>query len=138
VSGVGCRCQRRFAVNLFLVFAGVALVLAAFGVLGMLSVMVAERRHEVGIRMTLGATTGEVLRLLLIEGMVPVLLGISIGLAVAAASGRVLASQLYGVQAADPWSLLLAMLVALLVAGPASLLPALRATRTEPAQVLRS
>jgi predicted permease len=130
--------QRRFAINLFLVFAGIALMLAAFGVLGVLSLMVAERRREVGIRMALGATPGGLLRQLLTEGMAPVLLGVSLGLAAAVAGGGVLSSQLFGIQATDPWSLLLAATVTLLVAGPASLLPAIRAARSEPVQALRS
>jgi putative ABC transport system permease protein len=130
--------QRRFAANLFLVFAGIALMLAAFGVLGVLSLMVAERRREVGIRMALGATPGGMLRQLLIEGMAPVILGASVGLAAAVAAGGLLSSQLFGIQATDPWSLLLAATVALLAAGPASLIPALRAARSEPVEALKS
>jgi putative ABC transport system permease protein len=129
--------QRRFAVNLFLVFAGIALVLAAFGVLGVLSLMVAERRREVGIRMALGATPGYLLRQLLAEGMAPVIFGVSIGVAAAVAGGGLLSSQLFGIQANDPWSLLLAATVVLLAAGPASLIPALRAARSEPVEALR-
>ena len=113
--------QRRFSMLLLAAFAGLALVLAAVGIYSVLSYSVGRRAREIGIRMALGAEIHDVLRLIVVEGMRPTLLGMAAGLAGALALGRLLASLLYGVTAKDPATLAVVSLVLLAVASaPAS------------------
>ena len=119
------------------VFAGLALLLAAVGIYSVLSYTVRRRVQEIGLRMALGAQVRDVLRMVVVEGMRPTLLGIALGLATSLALGRVLASLFYGVSATDP---ALYGAVALLLAGVALLAsagPAWRATRVPPSEALR-
>jgi putative ABC transport system permease protein len=129
--------QQRFNMLLLAVFAGLALLLAAIGIYSVLSCSVKRRVREIGIRMALGAQVRDVLRLIVIEGMRPTLIGVAIGLAGALALGRVLANLIYGIKPTDAITF---GAVSLLLAGVgllASIIPAYRATRVEPMKTLR-
>jgi len=127
----------RFRTVVFVAFGSLALVLAVSGVYGVMSYLVGQRTREIGIRMVLGARRGDVLGLVIREGMTLALLGVVIGLGAALAMTRLMASLLFGVGATDPLtlaattSLLLAMVLA------ACWLPARRAARVDPAVSLR-
>ena len=129
--------QPRLLADLLGIFAGLALLLAAIGSYGVLAYMVTERRREIGIRMALGAGRASVLRLVLSQGLGLTTAGVAIGLAVAFAVNRVLASLLFDVKPGDP--LTMGGVVALIssVALVACYLPALSATRVDPMIVLR-
>ena len=130
--------ERRFSLLLLTLFAAIALLLSSLGIYGVMAYSTSQRRHEIGIRMALGAATPDVLRLVLRQGMRLVLLGLAIGLLGAWALSRVLAGQLYGISARDPFTY--AAVAALLgaVAFAATWVPARRATRVDPMISLRS
>ena len=127
----------RFRARLLGVFAGLALLLAAVGLYGVLSQSTLRRRREIGIRMAVGATGRDIRRLVLGRGAGLALVGIGIGLAGAALAGRLLRSFLYGVSATDPMTYAGVSLMMLAVACLASLLPARRASRVDPISALR-
>ncbi len=129
--------QPRFAMALLALFAAVALTLATLGVYGVVSYSVSQRFREVGIRMALGASGSEVLRMVVGQGMIPVVAGVAGGVVGALGLTRFLTSQIYGVSTTDPLIFTGVTLVLLLVALVASFLPARRATRVEPMLVLR-
>jgi putative ABC transport system permease protein len=129
--------DRRLSAVLLALFAGLALLLAAIGIYGVLSYTVAQRTREVGIRMALGARAGQVWRLLVGQALRWALLGLALGLAAALALTRILASQLYGVSPTDPLTFTTLALLLLIVATAASLLPARRATRIDPMIAMR-
>lgn len=127
-----------FSAILVLSFAGLSLLLASVGLYGVLSYMVSQRTSEIGIRMALGAQRSEVVRLVLLDGMRPVLIGLLIGSAGAAAAGMLIKSMLYGTKPIDP-GVFAAMLGSLLLTAiVASAVPALRACTIEPTQALRA
>jgi putative ABC transport system permease protein len=130
--------QRRFAMRLLLLFAVTALLLSAIGVYGVIAFSVAQRRHEIGIRMALGARPGDVQRLLLTQGARLALAGVGIGLAGAFLLTGALSALLYGVSPRDPLTFggIAALLTA--VALLACYLPARGASRLDPIQALRS
>jgi len=128
---------RRFNMLLLGVFAGLALVLALVGIYGVTAYSVAQRTHEVGIRIALGASGREVLRLVLQRSMVLTLAGLAIGLAGALALTRFLASLLYGVRPTDLPTFVAVSLVLAVAALAASYIPASRATRVDPMVALR-
>jgi putative ABC transport system permease protein len=130
--------QRRFNMLLLALFAGLALVLAAVGIYGVISYSVAQREREVGIRMALGAQAGDVLALIVRQGMRPALLGLLAGVLVAAAMTRFMRNLLFQVSAIDPFVFGAVAFVLTLVAALACLIPARRATRVDPAVALRS
>jgi predicted permease len=130
--------QPRLRASLVALFAGLAFVLAALGVYGVVSYVVSQRTHEIGVRMSLGAARGDVLRLLLGEGMRPVLAGVVIGLAGAWMASRTLTALLYNVTPGDAASYALAAIGLTLAALVASLVPARRAMRVDPAVALRT
>jgi len=128
----------RFALFLVMLFAGLALTLAAIGIYGVISYSVSRRTHEFGLRMALGAKPGDVLALVLRQGVRLALLGVVLGLAGALVLGRVLWSLLYQVRAADPLTYLAVAALAMAVAALACYVPAQRATSVEPARALHS
>ena len=124
--------------RLFSVFGGVALLLAVVGLYGVKSYLVSRRTREIGIRMALGATTGNVLWLVLREGLVLTLSGIGIGLFLSWGLGRLLSGMLYDVSPLDPIVFSIAPLLLVVSAMAASLLPARRAARVVPLSALRT
>ncbi|MDB6170652.1 MAG: permease [Verrucomicrobia bacterium] len=129
---------RRAPMILLSLFSAVALLLASLGVYGILAFSVTQRTSEFGIRLALGATAGNIARLVLRQGTALVVIGIAAGLAGYLALSRVIAKLLYGVAATDPATLAVAPLVLALVALVACLLPARRATKVDPIVALRA
>jgi ABC-type antimicrobial peptide transport system permease subunit len=129
--------QPRFYTSLLTVFAALALLLASAGIYGVMSVSVAQRTSEVGIRMALGATSGSVLKLVLGHGLRFVLAGIVIGLAGALALTRLIQSQLYSTSPADPATFAAVSILLIAVSLAAAFLPARRAARVDPMAALR-
>ncbi len=129
--------SRRAPMLLLVLFAGVALVLAAVGIYGVLGYAVTQRTGELGVRMAIGAQRSDVLRLVLLQGGRIALAGILAGLAGALALGGFLGSQLYGVSRFDPWTFLTVIVVLGAVAMLACWLPARRASRVDPIVALR-
>jgi predicted permease len=129
---------QRLAAQLLTAFAAAALSLAALGIYGVVSYAVSRREREIGVRMALGARAGDVLRMMLGEGLRLSLIGVACGIGAALALARLLPSFLYGVSATDPLTYALVAIALSLTAALASLLPALRATRVDPAISLRA
>jgi predicted permease len=127
----------RFVMILLGTFAGLAMILASVGIYGVISYVVGQRTHEIGIRMALGARRGDVLRLILGQGAQLVLTGIAIGVAGAIALTRLMASQLFQVSATDPLTFAAVALTLVLVALAACYVPARRAAKVEPMVALR-
>jgi predicted permease len=130
--------ERRFSLLLLTLFAALALVLSSVGIYGVMAYTTTQRRHEIGIRMALGAKSADVLSLVLGQGMRLVGIGLGLGLVGAWILSRVLSSQLFGITARDPYTY---AAVALLLAGvalTATYLPARRAARLDPMLALRS
>lgn len=130
--------ERRFSLMLLGVFGVTALLLAAMGIYGVISYVVAQRTREIGIRMALGARRGIVLRLMVREGLILTLAGLALGVTVAFAATRVLASQLYGTTAMDPLTVGGVAVALGTIALLASYIPARRATRVDPMVALRA
>jgi predicted permease len=128
---------RRLSVLLLSLFAGLAMALAVVGVYGVMSCNVNQRHHEIGIRLALGASTRDVVRLVLSHGARLVLLGLALGIVAAIGLTRLLSSMLFGVTANDPVTFASVVLLIALVALFAILLPARRASRTDPIEALR-
>jgi putative ABC transport system permease protein len=122
----------------FTLFAGLALALAVLGVYGVVSYAVARRTREMGIRLAVGASPTGIVRLLMREGMTLVVVGAAIGLALGMAATRLLEALLFGVRTGDPLTFVGAPLLLLAVGAVASLLPARRASRIDPARVLKT
>jgi len=131
------RSQTRFLLALSSTFAGLALVLAALGLYGVISFSARQRTREIGVRVALGASDRDVRRLILGQGMVVAAIGIGLGLAASVALTRVVNSYLVGVSATDPVTFAGVSLVLLGVSALASYLPARRATTIDPVRALR-
>jgi ABC-type antimicrobial peptide transport system permease subunit len=124
--------------GMFTLFGLLALVIAAVGLYSVLAYVVAQRAHEVGVRMALGATRGHVLRLVLGEGLRVTAVGVALGLAAALVAGRYMRELLVGVSPRDPLVLGGVAAALLAVATLASLLPAWSAARVDPSRALRA
>jgi ABC-type antimicrobial peptide transport system permease subunit len=120
------------------VFGGIAMLLAALGLYGVISYSVTTRTFEIGVRAALGADRAAVVRMIMRQGVGLVVAGLLIGLAGALTTARVLRSLLHGVSATDPVAFAGTVVVLLSVGALASLLPALRASRIEPTEALKS
>jgi predicted permease len=129
--------MRRFFSTLMIVFSGVALVLAMVGLYGLIAYSVAQRRVEIGVRMSLGADRLRVLRMILRQGLVLVGVGLAFGIVGALALSKVLGSLLYGVGPHDPFVLGSVAMVLLVTGAVACAVPALRASRVAPVEALR-
>ncbi|HKV47370.1 MAG TPA: ABC transporter permease [Candidatus Acidoferrales bacterium] len=129
--------QRRFQLTLMGAFAFSALLVAALGIYGIISYSVARRRNEIGIRLALGAQRHQVLGLILRQGMAPVIAGLTAGVMIALFVGRIIRGLLFGVEPADPLTILGAAVVLLGVGALACLIPARRAASTDVIMSLR-
>jgi putative ABC transport system permease protein len=129
--------NRRFAAILLNSFAGIAIVLAVIGIYGVISNTVLQRTREFGIRLALGATRGSILRLVASGSLRWIGAGLVIGVSAALASMQLLASELYGIGPRDPLTLAVVLAATAVVTLAASLVPARRATRVDPAATLR-
>jgi len=133
----GSVAQRRFAMLLLVVFAVAALLLAAVGLYGVTAYAVTQRTHELGIRMALGASSQDVLRLVMGQGLLLTMIGVAIGLVVAFFLTQLMASLLFGVTATDPLTFAGIAALQMLVALVASFVPARRALKVDPMIALR-
>jgi putative ABC transport system permease protein len=129
--------DQSFDTTLLSSFAVLSLVLAAVGLFGVLSYVAAQRTNEIGIRIALGAQREQVLRLMLVDGLWPALIGLALGLAASAAAVRLMRTMLYETQPLDPAVFMAVAGTLLLVAALACLAPAWRASRLDPMQALR-
>jgi putative ABC transport system permease protein len=128
---------RRLSVLLLSLFAGVALVLAAIGIYGVMSYGVTQRRREIGIRIALGAEMSDVIRLVVRQGALLAILGLGTGIVGALAATRLIARLLFGVRPHDPVTFLAVACLLSIVAVIASYIPARRAARIDPIIALR-
>jgi putative ABC transport system permease protein len=128
----------RLGATLFTAFGLLALLVAAVGVYGVIAYSFSQRTHELGIRTALGASVGDTYKLVLGEAMRLTMIGVAAGVLLALALGRLVASLLYATSAKDPLVIAAAAAVLLAVGTAASLLPAWRATKTDPMTVLRA
>lgn len=129
--------ESRFASLLASLLSAIALLLACVGIYGVLSYSVAQRRSEIGVRMAIGAGRAEVLKMVLIDGLAPVLAGLVAGLLLSLIVTRVLARLLFGVKPGDPVNYLLILFILAVVSTLAALLPARRAMKVDPLTALR-
>jgi ABC-type antimicrobial peptide transport system permease subunit len=127
----------RFRTWLLLVFAGLAAGLATAGVYGIVSYAAAQRQGEIGVRIALGATFGDIVSTLVGSVAKLAAIGLACGLAIALAAGRLIGSMLYGIRPQDPLTIVAAVLLLSGAALVAAIIPALRASRVDPAVVLR-
>jgi putative ABC transport system permease protein len=130
--------RRGFTMTLLAMFAVVALILAVVGIYGVISYSVTQRRHEIGVRLALGAEKMSILKLIIGQGMKLALVGIGVGLAAAVALTRLLSTLLYGISATDLATFLSTPLILIAVAFLASYIPARRATKLDPMIAIRN
>jgi putative ABC transport system permease protein len=133
----GATARPRFTLVLLATFAGVALVLAAVGIYGVISYAVSRRTHEIGVRMALGATPRNVVRLIVGQGMRVVAVGVAVGLAGALLVTRLMTNVVYGIRVTDPLTYAAVSVLLVVVALVASYVPARRATRIDPLASMR-
>jgi ABC-type antimicrobial peptide transport system permease subunit len=130
--------QERLLTTLLLAFGAVALLLSSIGIYGMLAYLVTRRTAEIGIRMALGARSGNVVAMVLRESVMPVITGLAVGAAITLVATRWVNSLLFGVSAHDPQTMAVSVLVFLMIAGAAAFVPARRASRIDPLRALRT
>jgi ABC-type antimicrobial peptide transport system permease subunit len=128
----------RFALMLVALFAALALLLAAIGTYGVVAYSVSQRIHEFGVRMALGATSWDVMRSVLANGMKLAVAGTALGIVLGLAISRLLGNLLYDVSSVDPLAIGATCVIAILFAALACYVPAMRATRADPMTALRS
>ena len=128
--------QEKLFAQAYTLFGGLALLLAAIGLFGLMSYNVSRRTNEIGIRMALGAQRGDVLRLVLRESMILVAVGVVVGLAIALSAGHLITTLLYGLAPTDVLSIVVAVAVMVTVSAVAGYIPALRASRVDPMEAL--
>jgi ABC-type antimicrobial peptide transport system permease subunit len=129
---------RRLNLALIAVFGGAALLLALAGIYGSIAFHVAQRTHEIGVRMALGARPGRVVSMVVQRSLLLASIGVAAGIAIALAASRLASSLLYGIAPHDPVSYVAAAALLLLAAVAAGWIPALRAARVDPVTALRS
>jgi len=129
--------QRRFQMNLVLLFAAAAMLLASLGIYGVVSHSVAQRTNEMGVRMALGARPAAIRRMVLRQSLLPVAFGLAAGVSASMALGRLLGSLLFGVSTGDPVTILGVVGLLIAVAAAATIIPARRATHVDPVTALR-
>ncbi len=127
----------KFGLLLFGLFAALALLLAAIGIYAVMATTVTQRTHEIGLRVALGAQRRDVLRLIIKQGMIPVVIGVAIGLASVVVLTRLMTTLLFGVSATDPMTLTLITILLTAVSLLACFIPAQRATKVDPLVALR-
>ena len=130
--------RQQLGMTLMLIFGGVAILLAAVGIYGVVAYAVSERRGEMATRLALGATPGGVFWLVMKQGGAIGLVGTAIGLGVAYLSGRVVANQIYAIRASDPLTLGAAIAIVAAITAVATAIPAWRASRLNPSGVLHA
>jgi putative ABC transport system permease protein len=133
----GSLAPRRVNMLLVLTFAALALILGSIGIYGVVSYSVGRRTHEIGVRMALGAHQGQILGMVLRNGLRLIATGIAIGLLASAGLTRLISSELWGVSATDPWTFAVVVTVLAASGSAACLLPAWRAARVNPTRALR-
>jgi putative ABC transport system permease protein len=134
----GSLAARNFQLHLLLAFAACALILAALGIYSVVAYSALQRTRELGIRIALGAQPAQIYRLILEDGVTPVLLGAIAGIALAVLAARAISGLLFGVGSFNIGIAAGAALILLVTGGLASLLPAIRATHIDPVQALRA
>jgi putative ABC transport system permease protein len=127
----------KFGVGLMTTFAAIGLILSAIGVFSVMAYTVSLQTHDIGIRMALGAEPREVMRMIVFRGLRPIAAGAVIGVAASYGLSRLMANQIYGITATDPWTFVTVVLVLTAVAIAACVLPARRATKVDPLIALR-
>ena len=127
----------RFQMNLFGIFGGLGLALATVGIYGVMSYLVAQRTHEIGVRVALGAGPRDVLRMVIVRGLKTTMIGLAVGIAASLALTRLIAGFLFGVKNTDPATYAIVALVLMTVALAACYVPARRATKVDPLVALR-
>src|SRR5205085_345668 len=124
--------------TMFTLFGGLALVLAAIGLYSVISYSVAQRKHEMGVRIALGAASRDVVRIVFGEGMRLVAVGLGLGLVIALAAAPRIAPMLYHVEPRDPMVFAAVATALIGIAALATMVPAIRATRVDPQEALRA
>jgi putative ABC transport system permease protein len=126
-----------FGFALLATFAGIGLLLSMIGVFSVMAYTVSLQTHDIGVRMALGAQPGGVMRMVLVNGLRPIVIGVAIGVGASLGLSKLMASQIYGVTATDPWTFGGVVMILAVVGTAACLLPARRATRIDPLVALR-
>jgi len=130
--------RQQLGMTLMLIFGSIAVVLAAVGIYGVVAYASAQRRDEMATRLALGATPGNVFWLVMRHGGALAVIGTVIGLGLAYLSGRIVSSKVYAISASDPWMLTSAIVLVVGITVLATMIPAFRASRLNPARALRS
>jgi hypothetical protein len=130
--------RQQLGMTLMLIFGGVAILLAAVGIYGVVAYAVSQRRGEMATRLALGATPGSVFGLVMKQGAILAGIGTAVGLLIAYLSGRIVASQIYAIRASDPLMLGMAILLVVAITAVATMIPAWRASRLAPSGVLHT